>query len=128
MTKLRWQKYEPEVLTRINANLYVLRLAKTVSDLEPTHTKIYQDPLLVIYGHYNVRGYCVGYSLCFEGKPGILSSDFYLVLDYVVKGKYPKDPTYPELSKKDSKICLVKFGKRAPNRMYAFVYRKKRDG
>lgn len=126
--KLKWKEYEPEMLTRINANTYVLRLAKTVSDLEPTITKIFGDRLLVVNGHYNKRGYCVGYSLHFEGNPAILVSDFYLVLDYVAKGKAPKNPVFPELTKKDPKICLVKFGDLHENRMYSFIYRKKRNG
>ncbi len=126
--QLKWQEYEPETITRINANTYVLRLAKTVSDLEPTITKIFADKLLVINGHYNKRGYCVGYSLHFEGDPAILVSDFYLVLDYVVKEKNPKNPIFPELAKPDPKICLVKFGERSENRMYSFIYRKKRNG
>lgn len=128
MPKLKWRSYEPETLVRINANIYALRLAKTVSDLEPTCKTIYEDKLFVLNGHYNKRGYCVGYSLHFEGKPSILSSDFYLVLSYVSKGKKPKNPVFPELSKKDPKICLVKFGYHNENRMYAFIYRKKRDG
>ena len=128
MTKLKWRDYEPEVLTRINANTYALRIAKTVSNLEPTVTKIYGDRLLVINGYYNKRGYCVGYSLDFEGSPSILVSDFYLILDYVVKGKGTKNPTFPELATKDPKLCLVKFGELHENRMYAFIYRKKRDG
>ncbi len=128
MTNLHWQEYEPEILTRINANTYALRLAKTVSDLEPTITKVFGDRLLVVNGHYNKRGYCVGYSLRFEGSPTILVSDFYLVLDYVAKGKDPKNPIFPELAKKDPKICLVKFGELIENRMYSFIYRKKRNG
>jgi len=129
MTKLKWQEYEPKILTRINANTYALRLAKTVSDLEPTCTKIYWDRLLVINGYYNRRGYCVGYSLNFVGSPSILASDFYIILDYVAKGKKPNNPTFPKQKKKkkDSKICLVKFGDLLENRMYAFIYRKKRD-
>ena len=127
LIELKWQEYEPETLTRIDANTYVLRLAKTVSDLEPTITKIFGDTLLLLNGHYNKRGYCVGYSLHFEGDPEILVSDFYLVLDYVAKEKNPKNPVYPELATKDPKICLVKFGVRE-NRMYSFIYRKKRNG
>ena len=128
MSKLHWQEYEPETIIRIDANTYVLRLAKTVSDLEPTITKIFGDRLLEINGHYNKRGYCVGYSLHFEGNPAILVSDFYLVLDYVAKGKDPKNPVFPELGKKDPKSCLVKFGELHENRMYSFIYRKKRNG
>jgi len=128
MTNLHWREYEPEVITRITANTYALRLAKTVSDLEPSVTKIFGDRLLVIDGHYNKRGYCVGYSLHFEGKPSILVSDFYLVLNYVARGKNPKNPTFPKLEKKDPKICLVKFGDLHENRMYSFIYRKKRNG
>ena len=127
LIELKWQEYEPETLTRIDANTYVLRLAKTVSDLKPTITKIFGDTLLLLNGHYNKRGYCVGYSLHFEGDPEILVSDFYLVLDYVAKEKNPKNPAYPELATKDPKICLVKFGVRE-NRMYSFIYRKKRNG
>jgi hypothetical protein len=128
MTNLHWKTYEPETITRINANTYVLRLAKTVSDLEPTITKVFGDRLLVVNGHYNKRGYCVGYSLHFEGEPKILVSDFYLVLDYVDKEKDPKNPVFPELAKPDPKICLVKFGDYLENRMYSFIYRKKRNG
>jgi len=126
--KLKWQEYELETITRINANTYVLRLAKTVSDLEPTITKIFGDKLLIINGHYNKRGYCVGYSLHFEDNPAILVSDFYLVLDYVAKEKDPKNPVFPELATKDPKICLVKFGDLRETRMYSFIYRKKRNG
>lgn len=128
MTKLRWRDYKPEVLFRVNAHTYVLRLAKAVSYLEPSITKIYGDKLLVVEGHYNKRGYCIGYSLKFEGNPSVLVSDFYLILDYVSRGKEPKNPTFPKLAKNDPKICLVKFGDLHENRMYSFIYRKKRDG
>lgn len=127
MTKLEWQTYKPRVLTRVTANTYVIRVANTVSDLVPKVEQVFGDRLLVIDGHYNRRGYCVGYSLTFEGKPSLLVSDFYIVLDYLGKVKKPKQIMFPELTKKDPSVCLVKFGARYENRMYAFIYRRKRE-
>lgn len=127
MTDLAWQTYEPGVLLPVDSNTYVLRLASTVSDLVPSAEKVFSDRLLSIDGHYNKRGHCVGYSLSFDDKPSVLATDFYVVLDYVAKGKKPKQITFPKLGKKDPSVCLVKFGSYLDNRMYAFIYRRKKD-
>ncbi len=127
MAKLEWQAYKPRLLTRVTANTYAIRVANTVSDLVPKVEKVFGDRLLVVNGHYNKRGYCVGYSLTFEGKPSLLISDFYIVIDYLKKGKRPKQLMFPKLAKQDPSICLVKFGTSFENRMYAFIYRRKKE-
>ena len=122
-----WNRHQTETMTLVDTNKVVVRLAKAVSDLEPSCVKLYGDKLLTFYGYYNKRGYVVGYSLDFKRNPKILLRDFYVVLDYVKEGKTPDFPSFPKLPKKDSKVCLVKYGNLLSNRLYTLIYRKKRD-
>jgi hypothetical protein len=127
--KLTWTQYPVGTLLKITEHKYVLRVAKSVSDLEPEEKKIFSDHKLTLLGYYNQRGYCVGYCILFKGKPSIIADSFYLLLDYVEKGEKPKDMVFPKLlGKEDSSIRLVKFGKLTKNRMYVFIYRRKQDG
>jgi hypothetical protein len=129
-TKLTWTLYPVGSLLKVSEHRYVLRVSKSVSDLEPKKEKIYNDSKMSIIGYYNKRGYCVGYALDFKGSPSIIEDSFYIVLDYVEKGEKPKDMTFPKLGgKADSSIRLVRFGNyRLKNRMYVFIYRRKQDG
>lgn len=125
---ISWQNIKTDSLVQLDHNLYALRIAKTVSDLDPSTVKLYSDNLVTLNGHYNQRGYCVGYSLLSSGKPAVLLSDFYLVLDYVTKNESPGKPSYPKLgTAKDSKISFVRFGDVGTKKLYSLIYRKKRD-
>jgi hypothetical protein len=127
--KLTWTLYPVGSLLKVTEHRYVLRVAKTVSDLEPRAEKVFGDLKIVLTGFYNKRGYCVGYTLDFKDKPAIIEDNFYVLLDYVQKGETPKDMVFPELGgKPDSSIRLVRFGSRLKNRMYVFIYRRKQDG
>ena len=129
MAKLTWLVYPIGSLCKLTKNKYALRVAKVVSDLEPTPEKVFSDNNVVLTGFYNKRGYCVGYTLEFEGKPSLLEDNFYIVIDYAKRGEKPKGMTFPKLGgKQDSSIRLVKFGARLKNRMYVFIYRRKQDG
>jgi hypothetical protein len=129
MKKLDWNSYPVGVVTKVRGSTYVLRTKKVVSDLQPDSEKVFSDRLLTVNGYYNRRGLIVGYAIEFENTPSILHESFYLVLDYVAKGKQPKGMEFPELlSKSDSSISLVKFGRNYDSRMYVFIYRRKQDG
>ena len=111
------------------AHRYVLRTAKSVSDLEPREEKIFNDHKITLTGFYNKRGYCVGYTLDFKDNPSIIDDNFFVLLEYVDKREKPKVMTIPKLGgKADSSIRLVKFGPYLKNRMYVFIYRRKQDG
>lgn len=130
MSELNWQKYEPKILTQVAHNFFAIRVAQTISDLTPTVEKIFNDSLLTINGHYNRRGYCVGYTLEYNKTPKLIHSEYFLVLDYVKKGENPKEITFPKLGsgrKTDQSICLAKFGNYIADRMYVFIYRRKKD-
>jgi hypothetical protein len=127
MPNFTWQEYPPRVLTRVTPNAYALRLANAVSDLTPRPEKLWGDGLVALNGHYNKRGYCVGYSLDFGETPSIMVSDFYIVLDYLEKGKQPRQATFPTLARKDPSICLVKYRAYLGNQMYVFIYRRKKE-
>lgn len=128
--KLTWTLYPVGSLLRVTGHKYVLRVAKSVSDLEPREETVFSDTKITLTGFYNKRGYCVGYTLEFTDKPSILDDNFYVLLDYVDKGEKPKDMVLPKLGgKPDTSIRLVKFGNRRLNsRMYVFIYRRKQDG
>jgi hypothetical protein len=129
MTNLTWPQYPVGSLLKVTENKYVLRVAPSVSHLKPSSKNVFKDSLLQITGHYNQRGYCVGYCLKFRRRPATLADNFYLFLDYVRSGNKPKEMTFPALGGKyDSSICLVKFGALRKNRMYVFIYRRKQDG
>ena len=127
--KFSWTTYPVGTLFKVTEHKYVLRVAKSISDLEPNTSKVYSDHKLTVMGYYNKRGYCVGYSLEFKDNPTILADSFYILIDYVEKGSKPKNMTFPKLQgKADSSIRLVKFGTYLKNRMYVFIYRRKQDG
>lgn len=127
--KLTWMLYPVGTLFKVTEHRYALRVAKAVSDLEPSSEKIFKDLKVTITGFYNKRGYCVGYTLDFKGSPSIIDDNFYVLLDYVEKGEKPKDMVIPKLGgKPDLSIRLVKFGTYLKNRMYVFIYRRKQDG
>jgi hypothetical protein len=126
---LEWTKYPVGSLFKVTAHRYVLRVAKAISDLEPSEERLFGDSRLTLVGYYNKRGYCVGYVLDFKGKPAIITDGFYLLLDYVEKGEKPDNMSFPPLGgKSDSAIRFVKFGRYLKNRMYIFIYRRKQDG
>lgn len=128
-TALTWTLYPVGTLLKITEHKYILRVAKSVSDLKPEEKTIFKDSKLALLGYYNQRGYCVGYCILFKGKPSIIAGNFYLLLDYVKKGEKPKGMTFPKLrGKEDSSIRLVRFGSYLKNRMYIFIYRRKQDG
>ena len=129
MTKLTWAQYPVGSLFKVTDSKYVLRVAKSVSDLEPSEERLFRDHKLTLTGFYNKRGYCVGYMLEFKGSPTIIADTFYLLLDYVDKNEKPQSMVFPKLGgKPDSSIKLVKFGLYLKHRMYIFIYRRKQDG
>jgi len=125
MSKIDWNVYPIGIILKSKRNSYILRTKKIVSDSEPDSEKIFSDSLITITGFYNRKGMVIGYEINYKNSPTILEDSFYLVLNYVNKGDYPKELMYPKLYSKDSSINLVKFGKSLANRMYIFIYRRK---
>ena len=125
--KIDWQKYESKCITRVSQDTYAVKISGSVSDLVPKVEKLFTDRHLTLEGHYNKRGYCVGYILKFKGNPSISEGGFYILLDYMESDSDPKKMSFPPLPKKDTSISLVKFGTNYKNRMYAFIYRRKKD-